>query len=46
QWGGVYGHSWFVDAARGLTVLLMTNTAYEGMSGPLTLEVRDAVYGV
>ncbi|MET5012032.1 serine hydrolase, partial [Burkholderia pseudomallei] len=46
QWGGVYGHSWFVAAARGLTVLLMTNTAYEGMSGPWTLEVRDAVYGV
>ncbi|MBN3789784.1 serine hydrolase domain-containing protein [Burkholderia sp. Ac-20353] len=44
QWGGVYGHSWFVDAARGLTVLLLTNTAYEGMSGALTLELRDAVY--
>ena len=45
QWGGVYGHSWFIDATRGLTVLLLTNTAYEGMSGALTLEVRDAVYG-
>lgn len=45
QWGGVYGHSWFIYAARGLTVLLLTNTAYEGMSGALTLEVRDAVYG-
>lgn len=46
QWGGVYGHSWFIDFARGLTVLLLTNTAYEGMSGPLTLELRDAVYRV
>jgi CubicO group peptidase (beta-lactamase class C family) len=44
QWGGVYGHSWFVDAQRGLTVLLLTNTAYEGMAGALTVELRDAVY--
>ncbi|WP_323117915.1 serine hydrolase domain-containing protein [Burkholderia alba] len=44
QWGGVYGHSWFIDAVRGVTVLLLTNTAYEGMSGPLTVELRDAVY--
>lgn len=44
QWGGVYGHSWFIDPAQELTVVLLTNTAYEGMSGPLTLEVRDAVY--
>lgn len=45
QWGGVYGHTWFVDRARGLSVLLLTNTAYEGMSGRLALQVRDAVYG-
>lgn len=44
QWGGVYGHSWFVDPARGLTAILLTNTAYEGMCGDLTLAVRDAVY--
>lgn len=46
QWGGVYGHNWFIDRANGITSLLMTNTALEGMVGPLTLEVRDAVYGV
>ncbi len=44
QWGGVYGHSWFIDRALGLSVLLLTNTAYEGMSGPLTIALRDAVY--
>lgn len=44
QWGGVYGHSWFIDSARGLTVLLMTNTAFEGLSGRLVVDVRDAVY--
>lgn len=44
QWGGVYGHTWFVDRERQLTVVLLTNTAYEGMAGALTVDVRDAVY--
>jgi CubicO group peptidase (beta-lactamase class C family) len=44
MWGGVYGHSWFVDPARKLTVVLLTNTALEGMSGKLTGDLRDAVY--
>jgi CubicO group peptidase (beta-lactamase class C family) len=26
QWGGAYGHSWFVDPASGLTVVALTNT--------------------
>ncbi|MCS6759661.1 MAG: beta-lactamase family protein [Candidatus Devosia euplotis] len=29
-WGGIYGHSWFVDPARELTVLMMSNTAPAG----------------
>jgi CubicO group peptidase (beta-lactamase class C family) len=45
QWGGVYGHSWFVDPAAGLTVLGMTNTAVAGMTGAFPMAVRDAVYG-
>ena len=44
-WGGVYGHNWFVDPESGLTVVLMTNTAFEGMNGSFTTQVRDAVYG-
>ncbi|KLI97876.1 beta-lactamase [Luteimonas sp. FCS-9] len=44
QWGGVYGHTWFVDRANGLTVVLLTNTAFEGMSGALPRAIRDAVY--
>ncbi len=44
--GGVYGHNWFVDRKNGITSLLMTNTALEGMIGPLTVEVRDTEYGV
>lgn len=46
QWGGVYGHTWFVDRKSGISSVLMTNTALEGMIGPLTVEVRNAVYGV
>ncbi len=44
-WGGVYGHNWFVDPKAGLTVVLLTNTAFEGMNGQVTRELRDAVYG-
>lgn len=43
-WGGVYGHNWFVDGKNGLTVVLMSNTAFEGMNGQVTRELRDAVY--
>lgn len=46
QWGGAYGHSWFVDPASGLTVVALTNTTFEGMSGAFPTEIRDAVYGV
>lgn len=43
-WGGVYGHTWFIDPTRELTVLTMTNTAVEGLFGPFPIEVRNAVY--
>ncbi|MDR3517647.1 MAG: serine hydrolase [Azospirillaceae bacterium] len=33
RWGGAYGHSWFVDPLRNLSVVAFTNTALEGMSG-------------
>jgi CubicO group peptidase (beta-lactamase class C family) len=42
-WGGVYGHSWFVDPARALSVVVMTNTAIEGMTGAFALDVAAAV---
>ncbi len=44
RWGGAYGHSWFVDSARGLSVVALTNTLYEGMDGAFVDELRDAVY--
>ncbi len=44
RWGGAYGHSWFVDPARGLSVVALTNTLYEGMDGAFVNGLRDAVY--
>lgn len=44
RWGGAYGHSWFVDRARGLSVVALTNTLYEGMHGAFVDQLRDAVY--
>jgi CubicO group peptidase (beta-lactamase class C family) len=46
QWGGVYGHAWFVDHSNGWSVVALTNTALEGMSGAFPTQIRDAVYGV
>ncbi|NUU77644.1 beta-lactamase family protein [Paenibacillus xylanilyticus] len=42
--GGTYGHSWFVDPAEELSVVALTNTALEGMSGRFTTELCEAVY--
>lgn len=44
RWGGAYGHAWFVDRARELSVVAFTNTLYEGMSGRFVADLRDAVY--
>ena len=44
SWGGVYGHSWFVDPSAQVTCVLLTNTALEGMIGRLTGDLRKAVY--
>lgn len=45
RWGGVYGHSWFVDPVQRLSVVVLTNALYEGMSGRFVTDLRDAVYG-
>lgn len=44
QWGGVYGNTWWVDPRAGLTVVILTNTAFEGMSGKLPDEIKRGVY--
>ncbi len=44
NWGGVYGHTWFVDPARKITVVAFTNTTPEGLFGKFPTALRDAVY--
>lgn len=44
RWGGVYGHSWLVDPAARISVVLMTNTTLEGMAGKLSRDVEEAIY--
>jgi CubicO group peptidase (beta-lactamase class C family) len=43
-WGGVYGHTWFVDPTRKITVVALTNTALEGLIGKFPGALRTAVY--
>jgi CubicO group peptidase (beta-lactamase class C family) len=43
-WGGVYGHTWFVDPAKKITVVALTNTALEGLTGKFPVALRDAAY--
>lgn len=43
-WGGVWGHTWFVDRARELSVVSLSNTALEGMMGLYTRDLRNAIY--
>lgn len=44
RWGGAYGHSWYVDPAARTTIVLLTNTAFEGMIGKLPNDLVAAVY--
>ncbi len=45
KWGGVYGNSWFMDPVNDRISVLLTNTAYEGMSGTLPADIVAAFYG-
>ncbi len=42
-WGGVYGHSWFVDPVKKLSAVVMTNTAVEGMTGQFAQDIAAAI---
>lgn len=44
EWGGIYGHRWFVDPTNRLTVVMMSNTANEGCSGDFPRNARNAIY--
>jgi CubicO group peptidase (beta-lactamase class C family) len=43
-WGGVWGHTWFVDPVHRLSVVSLTNVAFEGMMGRYARDLRNAVY--
>jgi CubicO group peptidase (beta-lactamase class C family) len=46
RWGGAYGHGWFTDPHNELTVVALTNTAFEGMSGAgrFSADLSRAIY--
>ncbi len=44
QWGGAWGHSWFIDPAARISVAAFTNTAMEGCTGQFTFDLQQAVY--
>jgi len=44
RWGGVYGHTWWVDPARRLSVVILTNTGIEGMTGAFPTDIARALY--
>lgn len=45
QWGGIWGHCWWVDPTYKLTVVILTNTAIEGLVGQqFSNDIRDAIY--
>jgi CubicO group peptidase (beta-lactamase class C family) len=43
-WGGVYGHHWFVDRTKQLSVVALTNTSVEGVAGKFRSDLREAIY--
>lgn len=43
-WGGIYGTTFWVDPTAHLSVVALTNTALEGITGPFATEIVDAVY--
>ncbi len=44
-WGGVYGHTWFIDPTNGISAVMMTNNAVSGCIGPYPGEIMRAIYG-
>ena len=44
SWGGAYGHSYFVDPQKKLTVICLTNTTFAGMTGDFPNAILKAIY--
>ncbi len=45
DWGGAWGHNWVIDPGTGTSIVVCTNTAFEGCNGPFREEVIGAVFG-
>ncbi len=43
-WGGVYGNTAWVDPINEITTVVLTNTAFEGMSGQFPNDIMQAIY--
>jgi CubicO group peptidase (beta-lactamase class C family) len=42
--GGAYGHEYFVNPRRNLSMVMFSNTACEGTAGAYPMDLRDAAY--
>jgi CubicO group peptidase (beta-lactamase class C family) len=45
DWGGAWGHRWLMDGAAGISAVVLSNTAWEGVSGAYPKEIYRAIYG-
>ena len=45
DWGGAWGHNWVIDRGSEISLVVCTNTAFEGCNGPFREEVVRAVFG-
>ena len=44
DWGGAWGHNWVVDPVNRMTIVVCTNTTFEGCNGPFRDDILRAVY--
>jgi CubicO group peptidase (beta-lactamase class C family) len=45
DWGGAWGHNWIIDPSTATSVVVCTNTAFEGCNGAFREEVAAAIFG-
>lgn len=45
DWGGAWGHNWVIDPGSATTIVVCTNTLFEGCNGPFREEIAGAVFG-
>lgn len=44
DWGGAWGHNWVVDPINRMTIVVCTNTTFEGCNGRFRDDILRAVY--